>query len=74
MSQIRKGDIETNDDDIRFRMFHYTAMKVHISIVKELIEEWNADINARDNGHYRGQKIKTNTPLLPTWGIIVGKR
>jgi len=38
-------------------------MKVQISIVKELIEEWNADINARDNGYYRGQKMKTNQPI-----------
>ena len=38
------------DDNMRLRPLHYAAMKVHISIAKELFDEMNADIIARDYG------------------------
>ena len=46
------ADVEarTNDNSFRpgSRPLHYAAHSGHISVVKELIEERNAEINARD--------------------------
>ena len=41
--------IEAQDDG-EWRSLHYAAYNGHISVVKELIEEWNAKINARTEG------------------------
>ena len=42
----RGADIEARDND-GWRPLHYAAINGHISVVKELIEERNAEINAR---------------------------
>ena len=44
----RGADVEACDD-IGWRPLHNAAREGHLSVVKELIEERNADINARDN-------------------------
>jgi len=43
----RGADVETCND-IGWRPLHLAAYHGHISVVKELIEERNAGINARD--------------------------
>jgi len=43
------ADVEARVN-IGWRPLHWTAYTGHISVVKELIEERNAEINARDNG------------------------
>ncbi len=45
----RGADVEARDNGGR-RPLHYAAFHGHISVVKELIEERNAEINARING------------------------
>jgi len=45
----RGADVEARDNYGR-RPIHWAASNGHISVVKELIEERNADINARING------------------------
>ena len=44
----RGADVEARDNDDR-RPLHLAAYWGHISVVKELIEERNAEINARDD-------------------------
>ena len=44
----RGADVEAHDNDGR-RPLHRAALYGHISVVKELIEERNAEINARDD-------------------------
>ena len=44
----RGADVEARDN-FGFRPIHEAAMNGHISVVKELIEERNAEINARKN-------------------------
>jgi ankyrin repeat protein len=44
----RGADVEARDNG-GWRPLHYAAIYGHISVVKELIEERNAEINARDD-------------------------
>ena len=44
----RGADIEASDED-GWRPLHDAARECHISVMKELIEERNADVNARMN-------------------------
>jgi len=44
----RGADVEARDND-RWRPLHIAAINGHNSVVKELIEERNAEINARNN-------------------------
>ena len=49
----RGADVEAFNNG-GFRPLHYAAYNGHISVVKELIEERNAYINARDDGWRNG--------------------
>ena len=44
----RGADVEAHNNN-GSRLLHFAAMNGHISIIKELIEERNAEINARDD-------------------------
>ena len=46
----RGADFEARDNHGRWRPLHIAAFYGRISIVKELIEDRNAEINARING------------------------
>jgi len=57
-----------------FRPLHYAAYNGHISVVKELIEERNAQINARD---YDGRMAlrwarRSNNPIIAAYLISHG--
>ncbi len=43
------ADVEARNND-GWRPLHFAACYGHISVVKELVEERNAEINARDRG------------------------
>ena len=49
----RGADVEAFNNG-GFRPLYYAAYNGHISVVKELIEERNAYINARDDGWRNG--------------------
>ena len=52
----RGADVEARNIN-GWRPLHYAAMNGHISVVKELIEERNAEINARIDGGRTAQWI-----------------
>jgi len=67
------ADVEARIN-IGSRPLHFAACYGHISVVKELIEERNAEINARDAGgwtalRWGNRRHKTNKPEIAAYLI-----
>jgi ankyrin repeat protein len=66
----RGADVKARDQDGR-RPLHYAATYGHISIVKELIEVRNAEINARDDRGRTALRIARDDDNADTAAYLV---
>ena len=69
----RGADVEARSDN-GYRPLHVAAWKGHISVVKELIEERNAEINARNNSGRTALRITNHhhKPDIAAYLILHG--
>ena len=66
-----EADVEARTNNGR-RPLHWAAMCGHISIMKELIEERNAEINARDNSGDTALAGVRHSPIITSYLISRG--
>jgi hypothetical protein len=57
---------------MEWRPLHLAAMNGHISVVKELIEERNAEVNARDDDGMTALTWASNNPIIAAYLISRG--